>query len=148
MMLFIEQIRRLILDISMDYVQEIKKLPSLIKEIVAKFHESTPKRLKLVDYFIVFLAVLTFLQLVYYALIGRHPFEALLAGVYTTLGTMIFTGMHIHIIIIVALRMHITYTIQVGGESAEFDVKFSKSALAEYMIACLVLYLTALNYMR
>lgn len=30
----------------------------------------------------------------------------------------------------------------------EFDVSASKSALAQYIIACLVLYLTALNYMR
>ncbi len=77
----------------MEYVQEVRELPAIAKEIVSRFHAKTPRRLKLVDYFIIFLAALTLLQLVYYAAIGRHPFEALLAGMYTTLGTMIFTGM-------------------------------------------------------
>jgi oligosaccharyltransferase complex subunit epsilon len=76
----------------MEYLREMKEFPSLVKEIVGKFHEKTPKRLKLIDFFIIFLAALTVFQLVYYTFIGRHPFEALLAGVYTTLGTMIFTG--------------------------------------------------------
>ncbi len=30
----------------------------------------------------------------------------------------------------------------------DFDVSKNKTALAQYLIACLVLYLTALNYMR
>ncbi len=76
----------------MEYIQEVRELPSILREIVGRFHEKTPKRLKLVDYFIMFLTVITVLQLVYYTLIGRHPFEALLAGVYTSLGTLIFTG--------------------------------------------------------
>ena len=76
----------------MEYLEEVKKLPSIMKEIMAKFHEKTPKRLKLIDYFIVFAVVLTIAQLVYYIAIGRHPFEAVLAGLYTTAGTAIFTG--------------------------------------------------------
>ncbi len=76
----------------MDYLAEVRKLPGVVSEIVAKFRVTTPNRLKLCDYFIIFLALLTVLQLVYYVLIGRHPFEALLAGVYTSLGTLIFTG--------------------------------------------------------
>ena len=84
--------RYIILVLSMEYFHEIRELPNIIKEIVGKFHEKTPKRLKLIDYFIIFLTILTGLQLVYYAAIGRHPFEALLAGVYTSMGTMIFTG--------------------------------------------------------
>ena len=76
----------------MEYIHEVKELPHIVKEISNEFEKRTPKRLKLIDYFIIFLATITFIQLVYYALIGRHPFEALLAGVYTTLGTLIFTG--------------------------------------------------------
>ena len=79
----------------MEYIQEVKELPTILKEIAVQFHAKTPKRLKLVDHFIILLAVMTFVQLIYYALIGRHPFEALLAGVYTTLGTLIFTGIQV-----------------------------------------------------
>ncbi len=42
--------------------------------------------------------------------------------------------------------MHITS--ESKGATGEFDVSASKSALAQYIVACLALYLTALNYMR
>ena len=76
----------------MEYLQEVKHLPTIMREMVQRFHERTPKRLKLIDYFIIFLALMTVLQLVYYTLIGRHPFEAVLSGIYSSLGTLIFTG--------------------------------------------------------
>lgn len=60
-----------------------------------KFYKNTPKQIKMLDSLIALSFLLSLLQLAYYILGGKNPFEAFVAGLFCTLGIMVLTGMEI-----------------------------------------------------
>jgi hypothetical protein len=59
------------------------------------FYKDTPKQIKMLDSLIALSLVLSLLQLAYYILGGKNPFEAFVAGLFCTLGIMVLTGIDI-----------------------------------------------------
>ena len=60
------------------------------------FYKTTPKQIKMLDLLIALSFVLSMLQLTYYILGGRNPFEAFVAGLFCTLGIMVLTGIDVN----------------------------------------------------
>jgi oligosaccharyltransferase complex subunit epsilon len=107
----------------MESVKEIAKI------LQANYLKNTSSRTKLIDLFILFNLVLTFVQYVYMKLAGNFPYNAFLAGFFCTLGTATLTS---------CLRM------SVESKKAE---KSEEKAFIEYMALCLLLYLVVFNYL-
>ena len=66
-----------------------------IGEIYSTFKESygkTPKRLRLLDIFIVWAFLSGVIQFVYVCQVGTYPFNAFLAGFLSTVGTFVLLG--------------------------------------------------------
>ena len=64
-------------------------------EIYSTFSESygkTPKRLRLIDVFLVWSFLTGVIQFVYVCQVGTYPFNAFLAGFLSTVGTFVLFG--------------------------------------------------------
>ena len=104
-------------------------LKETVKILHANYEKNTSKRTKLIDLFIVFNLLLSFLQYFYMKVAGNYPYNAFLAGFFCTLGTATLSS---------CLRMTI--------ENKKSE-KSEERAFIEYMALCFLLYLVSLNYL-
>jgi oligosaccharyltransferase complex subunit epsilon len=98
-------------------------------DVVAKFieaYKSTPKPLKLIDCFLVFIIGTAVIQFIYCCIVGTFPFNSFLAGFMSCIGMFVLT---------VCLRM------QIAGA-----VVSKQRAFGDYVIANLVLHFAVLNF--
>jgi 4-amino-4-deoxy-L-arabinose transferase-like glycosyltransferase len=56
------------------------------------FNQQTPKKLKIMDSFCVYLGFLTIIQFWYFLIAGEFPKNSLIAGIAAPLGTLVITG--------------------------------------------------------
>lgn len=67
-------------------------LQILLNEFARSYVKNTPKKLRIIDAFCALCFILTLIPIGYSVLVGNFPMNALLAGIFAPLGTMIFTS--------------------------------------------------------
>lgn len=74
------------------------KMPEKLTSVIAKFYDeyiqSTPKRLKIVDAYLVYVFLTGVFQFGYCCLVGTFPFNSFLSGFISTVGSFVLGGKH------------------------------------------------------
>ena len=104
-------------------------LASTWDELRNNYSKKTSKKVKLIDLFILFTFCLTIFQILYCGLISHNPFEPILGGIFCTAGISTFT---------IALRILLL---------KDNKSSIQKRVIAEYFIACFIIFFASLTYM-
>ncbi|TID17581.1 defender against death DAD protein [Venturia nashicola] len=115
-----------------------KKTSSSAQQIVdgiwKNYVNKTPQRVKLLDAFMAFLAVVGALQFVYCVIVGNFPFNAFLAGFSSTVGQFVLTA---------SLRM------QTNPENREeFKSISDERAFADFIFGSMLLHFFCVNFIN
>ncbi|KAK9374766.1 DAD family-domain-containing protein [Lipomyces chichibuensis] len=94
----------------------------------------TPRKLKLVDAFMVFLVAVGLIQFVYCILVGNYPFNAFLSGFSITVGQFVLTA---------SLRMQAN-----PNNSSQFEKVTPERAFADFIFGSLILHFFAYNFIN
>eukprot|EP00735_Rhodelphis_limneticus_P000943 TRINITY_DN11479_c0_g1::TRINITY_DN11479_c0_g1_i1::g.10910::m.10910 TRINITY_DN11479_c0_g1::TRINITY_DN11479_c0_g1_i1::g.10910 ORF type:complete len:124 (+),score=16.09,sp/Q5RBB4/DAD1_PONAB/57.14/1e-39,DAD/PF02109.11/4.1e-45,PIG-F/PF06699.6/0.042,DUF4191/PF13829.1/0.053 TRINITY_DN11479_c0_g1_i1:40-372(+) len=101
-----------------------------LQAFVQTYKQTTPKRVKAIDAFLLFILLTALVQFVYCVLVGTFPFNAFLAGFLSCVGMFILT---------VSLRAQVTKPQDFHGISAE-------RAFIDYIFCNMVLHLVVINF--
>lgn len=94
----------------------------------------TPQRTKLLDVFLLFLALVGALQFLYCILAGNYPFNAFLSGFCGTVGQFVLT---------ISLRIQTT-----EANKADFPKVSPERAFADYVVCSLILHFFCVNFIN
>ncbi|XP_055352169.1 dolichyl-diphosphooligosaccharide--protein glycosyltransferase subunit DAD1-like [Paramacrobiotus metropolitanus] len=105
-------------------------------EILVKLYEEyrgkTPKRLKLVDAYLVYVLMTGIIQFLYCLLVGTFPFNSFLSGFISTVASFILAT---------CLRMQIN-----PENKSQFGHISQERAMADFVFAHVVLHLVVINF--
>lgn len=114
-----------------DYKEEVERLKQLTKSFLSNYKEANSEKIRLIDVFIVFNAIILLLQLCYMLTNGLDPMNSFLSGIVCCLGS---------ITLLVCLRLHVNPKSKLQGNSNE-------KVFAEFFITSLILYFVCVNFM-
>ena len=109
--------------------QAITDAKSITGEVLEQYNKKTPRRLKVIDTYLVFCTLIVLLQVAYRFIKGPHPLHCLLAAGFYGLGQFALAA---------AMRIQLT--------SDEFKRVSNKTAFTEFFIGSVVLGLFMINY--
>ena len=69
-----------------------KNVGSILSDLCTQYDKTTPKKIKLIDGFLVYVLVTGLLQFIYCMLVGSFPFNSFLAGFVCTVGIFVLAG--------------------------------------------------------
>eukprot|EP01027_Heterolobosea_sp_BB2_P001321 GEZU01002022.1.p1 GENE.GEZU01002022.1~~GEZU01002022.1.p1 ORF type:complete len:130 (-),score=36.41 GEZU01002022.1:22-372(-) len=98
-----------------------------------KQYNKTPRRLKVIDVFLVYILLTGIIQFVYCALVGTFPFNSFLAGFISCIGLFVLT---------VSLRMQVNPL-----NKDQFKGITLERAFADYVLCAILLFFVAINFM-
>lgn len=70
------------------------KLISVVGKLYDDYMHSTPKRLKIVDAYMLYILLTGVAQFIYCCLVGTFPFNSFLSGFISTVGSFILAGIN------------------------------------------------------
>lgn len=70
----------------------LENISIIFSDFMKGYTSATPKKIKLIDAFSFYCFFITFLQIGYCLIVGNFPMNSFLAGVFTSLGSLILTG--------------------------------------------------------
>eukprot|EP00941_MAST-03F_sp_MAST-3F-sp1_P001825 g1825.t1 len=106
-----------------------KNWSGVVREFKANY-DKTPKQVKIIDLFLVYVTLTAIVQFVYCVLVGTFPFNAFLGGFTSCLGVGVLT---------VSLRAQVTNPPEFGG-------RHWCTAFSDYIFCCLVLFFVCVNF--
>mmetsp|Transcript_52748 Transcript_52748/g.60623 ORF Transcript_52748/g.60623 Transcript_52748/m.60623 type:complete len:122 (+) Transcript_52748:16-381(+) len=109
----------------------LSNLQSLLGEFVGAYSRRTHKRLKIMDLFCLFCAVLITIPFGYAALVGKFPYNSMLSACFAPLGALILT---------VCLRF------QIDKESKYANITEQK-AFYEYLFSIITFFFAIINFL-
>uniref|UniRef100_A0A914UWL5 Dolichyl-diphosphooligosaccharide--protein glycosyltransferase subunit DAD1 n=1 Tax=Plectus sambesii TaxID=2011161 RepID=A0A914UWL5_9BILA len=106
-------------------------------QVLSKLHDDycaqTPKKLKLIDAYLVYILLTGIAQFVYCCMVGTFPFNSFLAGFISTVGSFVLA---------VCLR------IQVNGQNkSQFPQISPERAFGDFIFAHVILHLVVANFL-
>ncbi|KAK9234475.1 DAD family-domain-containing protein [Lipomyces kononenkoae] len=107
---------------------------AIVQQAWASYIKDTPRKLKLVDTFMVFLAAVGIIQFVYCILVGNYPFNAFLSGFSITVGQFVLAA---------SLRMQAN-----PDNSGQFEKVTPERAFADFIFGSLILHFFAYNFIN
>ena len=69
-----------------------EKLSSIIVKFYDDYMQSTPKKLKIIDAYLVYVLLTGVFQFAYCCLVGTFPFNSFLSGFISTVGSFVLAG--------------------------------------------------------
>lgn len=76
-------------------------MPDNLKSVVKRFYDdyvqSTPKKLKIIDAYLLYILLTGIIQFVYCCLVGTFPFNSFLSGFISSVGSFILAGKRIRL---------------------------------------------------
>jgi len=103
----------------------------LLSALHQKYNEDTPRKLQLIDLFIVFSMILAFIQAIYAILSGSFPYNSYLAALFCVVG---------YAVLCICLRLQIANPRDFGNITAE-------SAFAGFVVGNLALFVIVTTFM-
>ncbi|KOS18974.1 Dolichyl-diphosphooligosaccharide--protein glycosyltransferase subunit DAD1 [Escovopsis weberi] len=114
--------------------QADKQWHEVPKDVYNYYLSNTPQRTKLIDVFLVFLAVVGALQFAYCILAGNYPFNAFISGFSATVGQFVLT---------ISLRIQTT-----AENKADFPSVSPERAFADFVVCSLILQFFCINFIN
>ncbi|KAK9381348.1 DAD family-domain-containing protein [Kockiozyma suomiensis] len=106
----------------------------IVADVYKSYINDTPRRLKLIDAFMLFLVAVGVLQFVYCVLVTSYPFNAFLSGFSITVGQFVLTA---------ALRIQAN-----PANSSQFEKVSPERAFADFVFGSLILHFFAYNFIN
>ncbi|CAG7653020.1 unnamed protein product [Allacma fusca] len=106
---------------------------SVVQKFLTEYGNQTPKKLKIVDAYLVYILLTGVVQFAYCCLVGTFPFNSFLSGFISSVGSFVLA---------VCLR------IQVNPENKSLFSGISQErAFADFIFAHLLLHLVVMNFL-
>lgn len=113
-------------------VQENESLMFILKSFYQNYDSSTPRRLKLLDVYLLYIMLTGIFQFVYCCLVGTFPFNAFLSGFISCIASFVLG---------VSLRMH------TNPKNKNIFIPFCpESAFGSFIFAHVILHLVVFNF--
>lgn len=74
------------------FIEMPEKLTSVLSKFYEEYVNNTPKRLKLVDAYLLYIVLTGVFQFIYCALVGTFPFNSFLSGFISSVGSFVLAG--------------------------------------------------------
>lgn len=107
-----------------------------LREIVNNFHKeyltSTPKSLKIIDAYLLYVLLTGVIQFIYCLIVGTFPFNAFLSGFISSVACFVLG---------VSLRLQVN-----PANKAEFGTISKERAFADFIFAHIILHLVVFNF--
>jgi len=107
-------------------------LPRVANVFFTSYVESTPKRIKIIDCFLVYMSLTALVQVVYCALVGTFPYNSFLAGLLACAGSFVMAC---------SLRLQSN-----AANAGEFGFIAPERSFADYALCVIVLLLLCVSY--
>jgi len=107
-------------------------LPRVANVFFASYMETTPKRIKIIDCFLVYMTLTALVQIVYCALVGTFPYNSFLAGVLSCAGSCVMAC---------SLRLQSNV-----ANARDFGFTAPERSFADYALCVVVLLLLCVSY--
>ncbi|XP_005113102.1 dolichyl-diphosphooligosaccharide--protein glycosyltransferase subunit DAD1 [Aplysia californica] len=111
-------------------------MPEKLSNVLVKFYDeymqSTPKKLKIVDAYLVYVFFTGVFQFVYCCLVGTFPFNSFLSGFISTVGSFVLG---------VCLRLQSN-----PQNKSEFSGISPERSFADFVFAHIILHLVVMNF--
>jgi len=98
---------------------------------MAEYRKQTPKKLQLIDHFLVFTFLTGVFQFLYLVIVGQFPFNSFLSGFISSVGVFIFT---------VSLRLQVS-------NPSEFHNISTERAYADFVVCNVILFFVVMTFM-
>jgi len=105
------------------------QLGEIYSQFLIEYKKQTPRKVQIIDCFIVFSFFTGVLQFLYLLLVGQFPYNCFLSGFLSCVGFFIFT---------VCLRMQVT--------SSEFSIS-PERAYADFIVCNAILFFVVMTFM-
>ncbi|XP_078339163.1 dolichyl-diphosphooligosaccharide--protein glycosyltransferase subunit dad1-like [Crassostrea virginica] len=109
-----------------------ENLVTVLQKFYNEYMTSTPKRLKIVDAYLVYILLTGVIQFVYCALVGTFPFNSFLSGFISTVGSFVLA---------VCLRLQVN-----PQNKTDFTGISPERAFADFVFAHVILHLVVINF--
>ncbi|EJT97588.1 defender against death DAD protein [Dacryopinax primogenitus] len=111
----------------------VSAITSAGQDLVKSYVDNTPKRVKIIDTFLLFIMLSGVAQFVYCALVTNFPFNAFLAGFGSTIGQFVLTA---------AFRAQVN-----PSTRSEFTIISPERAFADFCIGSIILHFFVYNFL-
>ncbi|CAL1535255.1 unnamed protein product [Lymnaea stagnalis] len=109
-----------------------EKLANVIVKFYDEYMQSTPKKLKIIDAYLVYVLITGIVQFAYCCLVGTFPFNSFLSGFISTVGSFILA---------VCLRLQSN-----PQNKLEFSGISPERSFADFIFAHVILHLVVINF--
>ena len=75
-------------------MSQVGQVVGILRKLNEEYQTSTPKKLKLIDAYLVYVLLTGIVQFAYCLLVGTFPFNSFLSGFISTVGCFILGGMN------------------------------------------------------
>ncbi|CAG5115597.1 unnamed protein product [Candidula unifasciata] len=109
-----------------------EKLTNVIIKFYDEYMQTTPKKLKIIDAYLLYVLLTGIIQFIYCCLVGTYPFNSFLSGFISTVGSFILA---------VCLRLQSN-----PQNKAEFTGISPERSFADFIFAHVILHLVVINF--
>lgn len=105
----------------------------VLSKFASDYMVSTPRRLKVIDAYLLYVMITGIIQFVYVCLVGTFPFNAFLSGFISCVGSFVLAS---------CMRMQVN-----PANKSEFHGITPERAFADFVFANVILHLVVVNFM-
>ncbi|KAK3579006.1 hypothetical protein CHS0354_034803 [Potamilus streckersoni] len=109
-----------------------EKLTAVLTKFCNEYLDNTPKKLKIIDAYLLYILLTGVIQFGYCALVGTFPFNSFLSGFTSCVGSFIIT---------VCLRLQVN-----PQNKSDFQGISPERAFADFVFAHIILHLVVMNF--
>ncbi|KZT62370.1 defender against death DAD protein [Calocera cornea HHB12733] len=113
--------------------QSTSAISGALQDLVQSYKDNTPKRVKLIDAFLLFIVLSGVAQFAYCVLVTTFPFNAFLAGFGSTIGQFVLTA---------AFRAQVN-----PATRSQFTIISPERAFADFCFGSIVLHFFVYNFL-
>ncbi|CAF0721971.1 unnamed protein product [Adineta steineri] len=112
-------------------MSQVGQVVGILRKLNEEYQSSTPKKLKLIDAYLVYVLLTGIVQFAYCLLVGTFPFNSFLSGFISTVGCFVLAA---------SLRIQLNKANQIT-----FNVS-PERAFADFVFAHIILHLVVVNF--
>lgn len=130
-------------------MSQIGQVAGILRKLNSEYQTTTPKKLKLIDAYLVYVLLTGIVQFAYCLLVGTFPFNSFLSGFISTVGCFVLAGMNKNSIFfdkLYGFSFSASLRIQLNkANQSTFNVS-PERAFADFVFAHIILHLVVVNF--
>jgi oligosaccharyltransferase complex subunit epsilon len=130
---------------------QVGQVVGILRNLSEEYQTSTPRKLKLIDAYLVYVLLTGIVQFAYCLLVGTFPFNSFLSGFISTVGCFILAGKRfslfenlfysrLSLLFVASLRIQLN-----KANQSTFNVS-PERAFADFVFAHIILHLVVVNF--